>query len=303
MSVSVVVPTYNRQNVILRAVKSALGQTHRCLEVIVVDDHSEDDTREILKSVEDSRVRYVLNRRSKGAQGARNTGIEMAQGEWVAFLDSDDRWNERKIERQLEYASTKEETVHSIYSEFERTKNGKVFWRSEIGEGRVKNEKKFLYSNPLGGFTMFMAKKNIIKKVGGLDESLGSFQDRDIYYRVADRFNIYNVPKYLARVSETGSNRISEKDEQRLVSAKKLYKKYGNNFSRTSIRVKYCMRADIAQYAALSGNFDTLAKNLLYVFLSIFVCVEKAGEFVKAILLKIRVVEKIRVRFAELWIK
>ncbi len=100
--VSVIIPTYNREKTILRAIESVLAQTVTDLELIVVDDCSTDSTREIVSSVRDGRLRYVCLEQNSGACVARNRGIEEAKGEYIAFQDSDDSWRPEKLERQLE---------------------------------------------------------------------------------------------------------------------------------------------------------------------------------------------------------
>jgi len=96
-----VVPTFNRENVIMNCLKSILNQTYSNIEVIVVDDASEDNTEKIVKSIVDKRLKYVrLPRNTKGTQ-PRNIGIELSKGEYIAFLDSDDTWLPDKIEKQL----------------------------------------------------------------------------------------------------------------------------------------------------------------------------------------------------------
>jgi glycosyltransferase involved in cell wall biosynthesis len=98
--VSVVIPTYNRAVKIQKAIKSVLAQTFSDLEVIVVDDGSSDDTRKILQETLGGQIRYYAQA-TQGPSGARNKGIEEAQGEWIAFLDSDDIWEKEKLEWQL----------------------------------------------------------------------------------------------------------------------------------------------------------------------------------------------------------
>jgi glycosyltransferase involved in cell wall biosynthesis len=99
--VSVVVPTYNRAELVARSVQSALHQTHEHLEVIVVDDASTDDTRSVLAAIADPRLRVVRLESNEGQSRARNRGIGEAKGRYVAFLDSDDEWLPDKIDRQL----------------------------------------------------------------------------------------------------------------------------------------------------------------------------------------------------------
>ena len=105
MLVSVVVPTLDRPKLLLRAINSALRQTHQEIEVIVVVDKPDQDTVSAVQSVRDPRVQLIVNPYSLTAAGARNAGADHAAGEWVAFLDDDDEWLPNKLERQLAFAS------------------------------------------------------------------------------------------------------------------------------------------------------------------------------------------------------
>ena len=99
MLVSVIIPAYNREKTIRRAVDSALAQTYPSIEIIVVDDGSRDHTAEIL--LEYGEKLRLIRQKNGGASSARNTGIRAAQGEIIAFLDSDDAWLPHKISRQV----------------------------------------------------------------------------------------------------------------------------------------------------------------------------------------------------------
>ncbi len=102
--VSVVMPAFNRQGLLLRAAMSVLGQTYPALELIIVDDGSTDATVEVARSIADPRVRVEVLPTNSGAPVARNRGIDLAQGEFVAFIDSDDEWLPAKLERQVRAA-------------------------------------------------------------------------------------------------------------------------------------------------------------------------------------------------------
>lgn len=104
--VSVVIPAYNREGTIKRAVDSVLNQTYSDIEVIVVDDASTDHTVEVVNGYHDSRIRLVCQEVRGGANKARNTGIKNAKGDYIAFQDSDDEWLPNKLECQMDLMKT-----------------------------------------------------------------------------------------------------------------------------------------------------------------------------------------------------
>jgi len=118
--VSVVIPTYNRAQFIERCVCSALQQTYRDLEVIVVDDGSNDGTDIRIDNLKrtDSRLHFLRHDKNRGAQAARNTGIYAARGKYIAFLDSDNEWMPDKLERQLPLFENNNNKVGVVYSGF-----------------------------------------------------------------------------------------------------------------------------------------------------------------------------------------
>ena len=113
--VSVIVPTYNRGNVIGRAVKSILRQTWPHFEIIIVDDGSTDGTKAIVDELGDSRIRYMLLEQNAGVAHARNVGIQEAKYEYIAFLDSDDEWLPKKLELQMKRMLRCADEVGMVY--------------------------------------------------------------------------------------------------------------------------------------------------------------------------------------------
>jgi glycosyltransferase involved in cell wall biosynthesis len=115
-----------------RAVHSVLSQTYPDLEVIIVDDASTDDTRDRIKTLQDIdyRVRYFRHECNRGAQAARKTGIQAAKGEYVAFLDSDNEWCPRKLERQMALFSGRADSPGAVYC---------GYWKVSV-DGNVLNE-------------------------------------------------------------------------------------------------------------------------------------------------------------------
>ena len=97
--VSVVIPTYNSSQFIVETLESVFAQTYKDYEIIVVDDGSTDNTKEVLQPYT-SRIKYIY-KENGGPASARNVGIKSAQGEYIAFLDSDDRWLPEKLEKHI----------------------------------------------------------------------------------------------------------------------------------------------------------------------------------------------------------
>lgn len=101
--ISVIIPSYNRAHLINEACTSVLSQTYSNIELIIVDDCSTDNTKEVVSSIKDSRVHYYCLEKNSGACIARNLGIEKATGDYIAFNDSDDRWHSDKLEKQISF--------------------------------------------------------------------------------------------------------------------------------------------------------------------------------------------------------
>ena len=99
--ISVIIPTYNRGNIIINSIKSALNQTFKNLEIIVVDDGSTDNTKEKLAQIKDERLKYIKLEKNTGGSNARNIGIKNATGQFISFQDSDDILYPEKLEKQM----------------------------------------------------------------------------------------------------------------------------------------------------------------------------------------------------------
>jgi glycosyltransferase involved in cell wall biosynthesis len=129
--VSVIIPVYNYDRYLGEAIESVLGQTYQHLEVIVVDDGSTDRSAEVAKSFADRGVRYRYQANA-GIGPARNTGLESAGGEFIAFLDADDRWPLQKLERQLK-ALESDETLEMVFGYALQLQNGPE-WEAAVRE-------------------------------------------------------------------------------------------------------------------------------------------------------------------------
>lgn len=229
MFVSVIIPTYNRAHLVTDAIYSVLAQTYTNFELLVIDDHSTDDTEAIVKGYDDPRVIYMLNNRKKGAQGARNTGLFAAKGEWVAMLDSDDAWLPGKLERMAEKIRREDDTLVGISSanaayDFEEQKI--------IREKRLKEKeyttKDLLYRNYLDGFSSFMFKRTAGLEAGGFDESLPALQDIDFYIAISIKGKIIAVNEVLTLIRKSNDDRITFDNESKFNAHHILKNKYKN---------------------------------------------------------------------------
>jgi glycosyltransferase involved in cell wall biosynthesis len=196
--ISVVIPTFNRAELLTGAIRSVLNQTFQDFEVLIVDDGSSDTTPDVVKSFDDNRIHYIRHTARRGGAAARNTGIARAGGEYVAFLDDDDEWFPHKLASQMAVMRRSEPEVAAIYSGYfivERA-TGRVCGRmTPKAKGDLSAE--LLANNPIGGTSCMLVKKDCLEKVGCFDESLPSFQDRDLWIRLSREFRFDYVEEPL----------------------------------------------------------------------------------------------------------
>lgn len=202
--ISIIIPTYNRRDRILKSVNSVLEQSYPVKEVIVADDCSQDDTEEVLKEIQDPRVKYFKLPENRGAGGARNYGVDRAQSDIIAFHDSDDIWLPEKIERQMEVYENQTDAglVYTAYAYRERSKYGILHVIPQVDGTRNLSGNIFrdlLIRNSIGAPTILMRKK-IFYEIGGFDETLCSLEDWDFVIRVAEKYPIGFVPDVMVEV-------------------------------------------------------------------------------------------------------
>ena len=186
--VSVVIPTYNRAEIIGRAIRSVQAQTFEDWELIVVDDASEDETEEVVGAFEDTRIRYIQHVENRGGAAARNTGIRNSRGEYIAFLDSDDEWLPHKLEGQLQVFKENDENVGLVYTGMIRKKSKYTKKNPPSDSGWI--EKKLYLKNVIGSCSVGMIKNSVVNKIGYFDKKLDSAQDKDYWLRISKTFKI-----------------------------------------------------------------------------------------------------------------
>ena len=230
--VSVVIPTYNRADVLPRAIRSVIRQTFTDFELIIIDDGSQDRTREVVKEFTDPRIRYI-RQENQGANAARNHGIRKAKGRYISFLDSDDEFHENNLQRVIETLENHGSNCIGAYTSYRRLRDGEVTHISSADKRKVTFDD-IRKENTIGGFSAITFRASVFQKVGYLDEQLQSAQDYDIYLRsLQEGGYIIGIAEVLAdqhldehRISDDikkkkkGLGRIIEKHEETLAPSR-----------------------------------------------------------------------------------
>jgi glycosyltransferase involved in cell wall biosynthesis len=267
---TVVIPTHNRSNLLKRAVASVLDQTFRLFELIIVDDHSTDGTFSVVRSFSDNRIHYILNRRTKGACGARNTGMQAATGPWVAFLDDDDVWISNKLEFQYELTKNVNATVGLIcsdYAIYKKEKSKPVIFKNRPS-GWVKD--KLLFGGIIGCLSSVCVRTEVLKAIGGFDERFPSCQDQDLFLRVAELSQFAHVPKTLVLMYQEPRNRIGQNAEAKLEGYIMFRNKYFALIDQ-NLRLRYRYESRIFTYALLQKRKSLAIRCFPWVMLGILV--------------------------------
>lgn len=206
--VSVIIPTYNRSNLIRDALFSVINQTYKNLEIIVVDDCSTDDTEDVVSDFikNDVRISYLKTDKNSGGPALpKNIGIKNSSGKYIAVLDSDDEWMLDKLERQLELFTEKIKVVGCGYLQ-----NGINHIISS------KNIKRVLIKDFLGPGSCMMYDRKIFGDVGMFDEKLKSGQDWDMRIRILESGKSFAFVKAPLVKYEINSDSVSARDKRRL---------------------------------------------------------------------------------------
>lgn len=185
--ISIIIPVYNRAHLIPRALDSIKSQSFLDWECLVVDDRSTDDIKQVIDnySNNDQRFVYILNTRSKGAQGARNAGILVAKGEWVVLFDSDNVMHPNFLESLIDIQADQKADVCSSWSNVIEESTGEVIGAFKwSGYGNVHSallEGKSYFDN-----SSTLIRRQLLLDIGLLDESCPAFQEWDTHIRLSN---------------------------------------------------------------------------------------------------------------------
>ena len=187
MKISVIIPTYNREHTLNRAIDSVLSQTLQPFECIVIDDGSTDETRKLLE--EDYPMVQYLYQENRGVSSARNKGIQHSCGDWIALLDSDDEWMPNKLESQSRMISDSGSN-HLIHT-------NEIWIRKGMRVNQMKKHEKYggwIFEKCLDICKISPSSSMISKKtfddIGLFDESLKVCEDYDMWLRISSKYKV-----------------------------------------------------------------------------------------------------------------
>ncbi|UZO81864.1 glycosyltransferase family 2 protein [Aquimarina sp. ERC-38] len=208
--ISIITPVYNSEKFIKKTILSVLNQSYKNWEHVLVDDCSVDNSKQIIKEYEykDKRIKYFKLDKNSGAAVARNKGIELAKGRYIAFLDSDDSWHPNKLEKQLHFMTSNHYSfTHTAYNQISES-SGKVV--KTITPKYMITYNEALYYNPIGCLTVMYDTKYLGKLFMPL---IRKRQDYALWLKILKITNAYclteSLANYLVRTNSISSNKKS----------------------------------------------------------------------------------------------
>jgi len=219
--ISVIIPYYKKRNYIYHAIKSALKQNHKKIEIIIIyDDENLEDLKYIKKIIKkDKRVRIVINKKNKGVSVSRNIGVKKSKGKYIAFLDADDMWICNKLRYQLNYmVNNKLIITHTNYKIISET--NKIIRKMNVK--KYITYKKLLNSCDIGLSTVMISAK--IKRLIKF-EKIVTKEDYILWLRLSKKYKIIGINKSLTNWRQT-SESLSSSPIQKFKDAFTVYNKY-----------------------------------------------------------------------------
>jgi len=245
-TVSVIIPTYNRANLMKEAIKSVLKQTYQDFEIIVIDDGSTDNIEETVKGFNNFKIRYICHTDNQGVSAARNTGIRASRGKYIALLDSDDEWLPEKLDKQIKILQDGSPKLGVVYSDLLYIdENGKSMnkLRNRKKEGYIYED--LLGENYVGPPSTLLVRKECFHKVGLFDDLVDTMEDWDMSIRIAKYYRFSHI-----KIPLVNANRILVKYANELEIRRGAHSKHyfhiGNRFchmEKTKDGQRYLLKA------------------------------------------------------------
>jgi glycosyltransferase involved in cell wall biosynthesis len=271
--VSVIIPTYGRNEQLPEAVESVLEQSYDNVELLIVDDGSPTPVSETLTGLsfeQTTQTTFLRHEDNRGANAARNSGIRAASGQYVAFLDDDDLWGTEKLNRQVEAFESGGPEVGVVYTGKRTDGPRGTNIKMPAATGDVLTD--LLTGEEFGQFSSIMVRSDVIDDAGLPDERFPSWQDREWLFRLAQHCHFESVDEVLTYRRVGGDDRITKDFEQKRDVAYPLFvekhyplaREHGLYYARSFLA---SLRMDLAWSAVQSDQYDQARK---YFWLAFF---------------------------------
>lgn len=259
--VTVYMPTYNRVELLKRAVDSVLNQSYKNIELIVVDDNSNDGTHEYLTRMaeKDSRFRYFINNKNSGACISRNKAIFAANGEFITGIDDDDYFIENRVSDFVNYWYQKNGNYIALYSNNFLKTNDKTYKTSPKKSWCT--AKDLILYNCIGN--QVFTKTSYMRSISGFDDKFPAWQDLECWYRLLNTYaaKAYCINKYNYVVDISHEHeRISKRKKEYILTAYNLF--IGKN--KLNKTQKELLMLQYYSYFNYKPSFKILAKRIMY---------------------------------------
>ena len=210
--VSIIMPSYNTGDLIEESIRSVLNQTYTNWELIIVDDCSCDNTKEVVEAIDDSRIIFIEKETNSGAADSRNRALREAKGKWIAFLDSDDLWTEEKLEKQIEFMKSNGYSFsYTAYEEMDENGN-----KTNVHiTGPKKVTKKKLYDYCWMGCLTVMYDRDVIGLIQ--IENIRKNNDYAMWLQACRKADCYLLDEELALYRRGRAGSISSHDFKKLI--------------------------------------------------------------------------------------
>ena len=265
--VSVIIPTYNRAELLHSAMCSALKQTYTKFEIIVVDDKSTDHTQKVVQSFKDERIRYIRHDKNKGVSAARNTAVKAAKGEYIAFLDDDDEWLPNKLQKQVELLDRSQPNICGVYSKslmIDKLTGEAVSTNHQPDKSKGNLLYQLVKKNPIHTPTV-LVRKSCLENVGLFDETISYMEDRDLWIRLSMKWEFEYISQPLVRVYIHENAHLSKNLEGQTAGREKLLERYRDLFkkNRKSWGELYlCLGAQYCQLKEMKKGRKNIIKGI-----------------------------------------
>ena len=272
--VSVIIPTYGRNEYLTAAVRSVINQTYKNIELLIVDDGSSVPITETLADLPFDRlsaVTFIRHYKNRGANAARNSGIRAANGKYIAFLDDDDWWHEEKISRQVDAFLNSNPMIGLVYTGTHRESPAGTTVTSPTASGDVMKD--LLTGQSFGQFSSVMVRSDAIDTAGLPDKRFPAWQDREWFFRLAQHYHFKPISEILTYRRVSLPDSITKKFEEKRDIAYPLFvekhyplaREYGLYYARTFIA---SLRMILARSAVRVGKYRQARKYFWLSFLA-----------------------------------